>query len=156
MPYLDGRHQENLRINLELCCRWLVYRLQVAFSDLTDADLATAREEVAAAALRAARRAATSHLLTGLPAELGDLDEVVDVLVARNTGDYRHELLRAFEKPWALLVIRLIATVANPVAAVRDARDRGATVPEIASTLDMTPQGVYAAYGDAVRRPRRS
>ena len=90
----------------------------------------------------------------GLPI---DAQDAADVLAARDDNDPRFEALSYFEKPWALLVLRLVARVlADPGAAVRDARARGATVADIAATLGITTNGVYKRFGDnVVRRPRR-
>jgi hypothetical protein len=76
--------------------------------------------------------------------------------MARDPADSRYELLKAFERQWAALVIRIVTpVVADPAAAVSDARDRGVTVAVIAAALGITPQGVYARYADqVVRHPR--
>lgn len=128
----------------------------MGFDALTDTELANERAAVTSAALDTARRAAARHLLAGLPGDLGQPEAIVKILMTNDIDDDRHELLEAFQKPWSLLALRIVAgTLANPAAAVRDARDRGATVPEIAAALGITTQGVYATYADqVVRRPR--
>lgn len=68
--------------------------------------------------------------------------------------DPRYELLHAFEKPWALLVVRILATVCDPTPAIADARLRGVTVPAIAKTLGVSHQAIYSRYADVVRKPR--
>lgn len=129
----------------------------VAFHEVSDEEAVADAEHVAAAALAAARLAATRKLLagpaTGLPIEVAD---AAAVLTARDDSDPRFEALSYFEKPWALLVLRLVALVlSDPGAAVRDARARGATVADVAATLGITTNGVYKRFGaDAVRRPR--
>lgn len=133
------------------------YDPRVAFQDMTDEEAVSNAEHITAAALAAARLIATRRLLagpaTGLPIEAHD---AAAVLTARDDSDPRFEALSYFEKPWALLVLRLVALVlSDPGAAVRDARARGATVGDVAATLGITPNGVYKRFGtDVVRRPR--
>lgn len=130
-----------------------VYTGLVPFDDLTAAQLAADRQAVTRSALYAARLAATRRLIASLPGDLGEPEAVQSVLVDRDATDHRHELLSSFEKAWSLLVIRIVATtVSKPTEAVADARLRGATVPQIATALGITPQGVYSTYGDQVRR----
>jgi hypothetical protein len=130
---------------------------KMAFYDLTSAEFANERDRIAAAALDAARRAATERLIAGPAAGAGDASAATEVLVSRDTRDSRYELLSAFEKQWALLVLHLVVeVVTDPSPAVRDARDRGATVADIAATLGITEQGVYSRYADqVVRKPRK-
>lgn len=85
-----------------------------------------------------------------------DAEEAVGVLMAADHGDSRYELLHAFEKPWSLLVIRILAAVCDPAPAIVDARRRGVTVPAIAKSLGVSHQAIYARYADIVRRPRDS
>ena len=134
------------------------YDPRVAFQEMTDEEASTNAEHVAEAALAAARLTAARRLLAGPAAGLPiDAQDAADVLAARDDNDPRFEALSYFEKPWALLVLRLVARVhADPGAAVRDARARGATVADIAATLGITTNGVYKRFGDnVVRRPRR-
>lgn len=130
-------------------CRW------VAFDDLSDEALAAASDAVATAALLAARLEAAQRLLAGPGAGAGDDPAgAVEVLIRSDPADPRYELLHAFEKPWALLVIRILATVCDPAPAIEDARRRGVTVPAIAKTLGVSHQAVYSRYADIVRKPR--
>ncbi|XTP38552.1 hypothetical protein ACORG1_34460 (plasmid) [Mycobacterium sp. TJFP1] len=127
----------------------------MAFDDLSDEALAAASDAVATAALRAARLEAAQRLLAGPGAGAGDdAAGAVEVLIRSDPGDPRYELLHAFEKPWALLVIRILATVCDPAPAIVDARRRGVTVPAIAKTLGVSHQAVYSRYADIVRKPR--
>ncbi|MEX7470520.1 hypothetical protein AB4Z39_12510 [Mycobacterium adipatum] len=127
----------------------------MAFDDLSDEALAAASDAVATAALRAARLEAAQQLLAGPGAGAGDDPAgAVEVLIRSDPGDPRYELLHAFEKPWALLVIRILATVCDPAPAIEDARRRGVTVPAIAKTLGVSHQAVYSRYADIVRKPR--
>lgn len=127
----------------------------VAFDDLSDDALAAASDVVAGAALRAARLEATRRLLAGPGAGAGDDPAAaVEVLVRSDHGDPSYELLHAFEKPWALLVIRILATVCDPAPAIEDARRRGVTVPAIAKTLGVSHQAIYSRYAEIVRKPR--
>lgn len=127
----------------------------VAFDDLSDDALAAASDVVAMAALRAARLEATRLLLAGPGAGAGDDPAAaVEVLIGSHHGDPNYELLHAFEKPWSLLVIRILATVCDPAPAIQDARRRGVTVPAIAKTLGVSHQAIYSKYADIVRKPR--
>lgn len=131
----------------------------VAFHEMSDEEAAADAEHVAAAALAAARLTATRKLLAGPAAGLHmSAHDAAEVLTARDDTDSRFEALSYFEKPWALLVLRLVALVLiDPGAAVRDARARGATVADIAATLGVTTNGVYKRFGDnVVRRPRKT
>lgn len=130
----------------------------VAFGDLTSEQTATAQKAIANAALESAQLLATHYLLAGpLSGVVSNAKQAADVLRNRTAEDPQYELLHAFERPWALLVVRLLASVvSDPATAVRDARDRGATVPEIAETLGMTEAAVYRRYPDeVVRRTRK-
>ncbi|MDD4866110.1 MAG: hypothetical protein PHQ28_02990 [Mycobacterium sp.] len=135
-----------------------IYYSVVAFGDLTSEQTATAQRTIADAALESAQLLAAEYLLAGpLSGVVNDAEQVANVLRHRLTSDPRFELLHAFEKPWALLVVRLLASVvSDPATAVRDARDRGAGVPEIAETLGITEAAVYRRYPDeVVRRVRK-
>jgi len=125
----------------------------VAFDDLTAEDLAAACSRVAADALHSARLVAAECLVAGPGASAGDAATAVDVL-ARDPADSRFELLQAFEKPWAALVIRILAPVADPTSAIRDARDRGITAAAIAKALGVTQQALYQnpRYAEFVRK----
>ena len=122
----------------------------MAFDDLTDDELTSERRGIFVGAVEAAQLAAAQRLA----AELGHLmtaRDVVDTFVVGEAESPHHDLLKAFEKRWSLLVLRLLAgVVGQPAAAVSDARKRGATVPEIAEALGLTTQGVYATYRDQV------
>ena len=133
------------------------YYSVMAFYELTDDQVSTAQSQIADAALAAARLDATERLIAGPAAGAGDPHAARAVLVTRDNTDGRYELLSAFEKQWALLVLRLLAgVVTDPSAAVRDARDRGATAAEIAATLGITEAAVYKRYANhVVRRPRK-
>lgn len=132
----------------------------VAALAMAEEELATCRAAVAGAAHAVARSAATHHLVKGLSGLVGSLakdaeEEINAALVTRDTST--HAWLAPYEAPWALLVLRLLAgTVSNLSGAVSDARERGATVPDIAAALGITTQSVYVTYADQVVRRRRS
>lgn len=131
------------------------YDAQMALYGLTDEQADAAREAIAVAALDAARLAAAAHLVTGLADGAGDASAATSVLIERDTSDPRYALLSAIEKSWALLALQLVAgVVSDPSRAVRDARDRGATVAEIAATLGITEPAIYKRYAEQVRRRR--
>lgn len=131
----------------------------MAFDTLTEEELAAERRRICAATIEAAQLAAAGLLVSALGADIGSAETVVKVLTNSDHNDHRRELLEAFEKRWSLLVLRLLAgTVARPEAAVLDARQRGATVPEIAAALGLTTQGIYAKFRDQIvgqRQPSR-
>lgn len=125
----------------------------VAFDDLSDDALAAASNAVAQAALNAARLEATERLLAGPGAGAGtNAEDALAVLLAADHTDPRYELLHAFEKPWSLLVVRILAPVCDPAPAIEDARRRGVTVPAIARTLGVSHQAIYSRYAEIVRR----
>jgi hypothetical protein len=126
----------------------------VAFDDLSDEDLAVATSRVAADALHSARLLAADRLVRGPGRGVGDAAAAVDVLLARDPADDRYELLQAFEKSWAVLVIRILAPVADPAPAMQDARDRGVTAAAIANALGVSQQALYQnpRYAEIVRR----
>jgi hypothetical protein len=127
----------------------------VALYGLSDEQAAAARADIAEAALDAARLAAARHLLAGLAAGAGDAHTVTEVLTTRDPTDSRYELLSAIAKPWALLSLQLVAGIlSDPSTAVADARDCGASVTEIASTLGVTEPAIYKRYAAQLRRPR--
>lgn len=128
----------------------------VAFDELTAEEIAAASSRVAADALQSARILAAEYLVSGPGAGAGSADVAVDVLLTRDPTDPRFELLRAFEKPWATLTIRILAPVADPSPAMQDARERGVTAAAIARALGVTQQALYQnpRYADIVRKPR--
>jgi hypothetical protein len=141
----------------DLVDSWL-YDPVVAFGDLTSKQAETARSVIADSALESARLLAAEHLLAGpIKGFVDDAQQVADALRDRATSTPRYELLQAFEKPWALLVLKLVASVvSDPASAVREARDRGAGVPEIAVALGLTEAAVYKRFSaEVVRRTRR-
>lgn len=128
----------------------------MAFDDLSDDELAAEQRRIHNGALETAQLAAAQRLTV----ELGNLmtaQSVLDTLALDDADLPHYDLLKAFEKRWALLVLRLLAgIVADPAVAVSDARERGATVPEIAETLGLTTQAVYTRYRtQVVGRGRR-
>ncbi|MFN6548577.1 hypothetical protein [Mycolicibacterium nivoides] len=128
----------------------------MAFDDLSAEDLAAASSRVAADALHSARILAAEHLVAGPGAGAGAADSAVEVLLARDSADSRFELLKAFEKAWAILTIRILAPVADAAPAIQDARARGVTAAAIAKALGVTQQALYQnpRYADMVRKPR--
>lgn len=126
----------------------------MAFHELTTAELAEQRSRLLDEALAAARLAATQRLIDGPVAGVfkpKDTAAVSAALTARTTDEPRYELLQAFEKPWSLLVLKLISGVLDDAsAAIRDARQRGVSMAEIAAALGITESGVYKRYGDQV------
>ena len=113
---------------------------------------------IAAAAFEEARLFATEQLVNGPAAGIITADDALALLVTQNQHDPRYELLAAFEKQWALLTLGLLANVVtDPTPAVRDARNRGATVTDIATTLGITTQAVYKRYPTTTtRKPHKN
>lgn len=146
----------------------------MAIDDITDEDLRLQRSAIAHAAadaaLEKARAIASQYLLDHIAAvgsavtgsserRAGGIDtvSVMRTLAIRDTADQLFVALNPYERSWALLVVKLLAGgVVDPSTAIRDARDRGATVAQIAKALGITTQGVYATYSDAVVRQKRS
>lgn len=149
MSYLNGA-----------CGLWVYGDRVAAAINLTEDELAVDRAAITDAALTAARQAATHRLVQGMTGLAGALAEdtepaITAALTARDTTTYGW--LSVYERPWSLLVLRLLAgTVSDLTAPVAEARARGATVAEIAAALGMSPQGVYASYADQVVRRRRA
>ncbi len=127
---------------------------------ISDEQLTVGRRAVAAAALEAARESATRHLIGGLgglsDVLRGDADGVVTK--ALQDRDFAaHAWLAPYEVSWCLLVVQFLSGANENLAnAVRLARDRGATVPEIAAALGTSTQNVYTVYADQVVRRRRT
>ncbi|MDA3664968.1 hypothetical protein PFJ02_23675 [Mycobacterium xenopi] len=117
------------------------------FDELDAEELTAARTRVADAGLDAARRLATTRLVDGPAAGLAKPATVMELLLARDQADPRWERLEPFETRWALLVVRLLAPVMNPAAAVADARRRGATWAAIGEALGVTAQSAHARFG---------
>lgn len=130
----------------------------MAFDDLTAEDLATASSRVAEDALHSARLVAAEYLVAGPGSSVGDATTAVEVLLAQDEADSRYELLRAFEKAWAALTVRILAPVADPTPAMRDARDRGVTAGKLAEALGVSQQALYQnpRYADIVRKSRKN
>lgn len=148
-------------VNVWPTCRWgSIVQHVAATIPISEGDLADARASVADAAYIAARAAATRYLIRGMSGLVGPLAAdaeaaVMEAMATRDTST--HAWLTAYEVPWALMVLRLLAgTVTDASGAVADARKRGATVPDIAAALGVSTQSVYAAYADQVVRRRRS
>jgi hypothetical protein len=130
----------------------------VAFNDLAASELDAAKDRIVSAVIDLARQMATEHLVSGPVAGAVNVEDALRILLTRDDTDERYELLSAFEKQWAQLVLQFAArTLADPSPAVRDARDRGVGVADIASALGISEQGVYKRYAtEVVRRPRRA
>ena len=125
----------------------------MAFHELTGDTAACGHARIAAAAFEEARMFATEQLVNGPAAGIITADDALALLVTQNHHDPRYELLAAFEKQWALLTLGLLATVVtDPTPAVREARNRGATVTDIATTLGITTQAVYKRYPNTTTR----
>ncbi|MFV8160747.1 hypothetical protein ACNQVK_01090 [Mycobacterium sp. 134] len=123
------------------------------FDELTASELAACREQVSAAALRQARLIAAERLADGPADGTGlDAEEVLAILLSENPD---HELIRAFEARWAVLVIRILAEVADPAPAVEDAYARGVSGPAIGRALGVSHQTIYSRYREAVEAGRR-
>lgn len=130
-----------------------VYGHWVPFDELTASDLAACREQVSAAALREARLIAAERLEAGPAAGTGlDADEILTILSSENPS---HELIRAFEARWAVLVVKILAEVADPAPAVEDAYARGVSGPAIGRALGVSHQTIYSRYREAVEAGRR-
>lgn len=97
------------------------------FDELTGDELTAASAAAAAAGLEAARLSAATRLAKGPASGAGRPAALVKLLMARDEAGEHWELLAPFEQRWALLVVRIVAPVMDPVEAVADARRRGAS-----------------------------
>lgn len=129
----------------------------MAFDDLTAAELADCGARVSAAALREAQLVAVERLLAGPGAGAGvDAVAALELLLSADlSDDPSYELLIAFEKPWVLLVIRLMGEVADPSLAITEAVARGVSAPAIGRSLGVSHQAVYSRYQEAIEAGRR-
>ncbi|OWL98129.1 hypothetical protein B7435_26010 [Mycolicibacterium peregrinum] len=125
---------------------------------ITDDQLSAGRAAVADAALTAAQEAATRHLISGLSGLSLNADAAPTITTALNTRDFAtHAWLAPYEVPWSLLIIRLLAGASpNLATVVGEARNRGATVPQIAAAIGTSTQNVYTTYADQVVRKKRA
>jgi len=129
----------------------MVYGRAVAFDDLDPAALRAAGNRITAAALHEARLVAAERMAPVLGPTTADPETTVAVLMARDPSDERYDILKAFERRWAILVVRLLEPGIDTAAAIRDARSRGVTVAAIADALGIAHQTVYARYGDQIK-----
>lgn len=116
------------------------------FDTLTADELAEDRATVAAAGLDAARRRATERLLEGPGAGLGPAADVNKLLVDRERFTPAWERLEPFEIRWSLLVLRLVDGPINQLAAIRDARHRGATWAAVGQVLGITASTAHTRF----------
>lgn len=116
------------------------------FDEPTDDELAQASRTAAEAGLAAARLIAATRLVDGPGKGVGRPAAVVKLLMARDETDARWERLGPFEHQWALLVIRIVAPVMDPVSAVADARRRGSSWAAIGSALGVTAQSAHTRF----------
>lgn len=120
--------------------------LQGVFDDLTADELAIATASASDAALTDARMHATERLIDGPGAGLGHPSAVMPVLVDRDETHASWERLVPYEQRWALLVLKIVAPVMDPLDAVSDARRRGSTWSAIADVLGVTAQAAQQRF----------
>ena len=75
---------------------------------------------------------------------------MVRLLMERDETDARWERLGPFEQRWSLLVIRIVAPVMDPLAAVADARRRGLSWAAIASALGVAAPTAHERFAARV------
>ena len=121
----------------------------VPFDDLSEAEVSAAANEARTATYDAARLIAAQRLIAATTAAgvVNDPDELVSVLMLRDLGDPRFELLSAVEQRWALVVLRIVNEVLRPDEAVADARRRGVTWAGIGSALGVTASSACHRFG---------
>ncbi len=136
---------------------WTAYGGAVTSMSLGDDQLSAGREAITDAAVAAARHVATRHLMAGMPG-LGSSEAeeaVVSALIDRDSAS--HPWISGCERAWGLLVLQLLAgTLSDLRDPVRDARERGATVAEIAAAIGVSSQAIYSTYAEQVVRKKRS
>ena len=122
---------------------------RVPFDDLSEGEISAAAAEARAATYDAARLIAARRLIAATTAAgvVNDPDELVSVLMLRDLGDPRFELLSAVEQRWALVVLRIISEVLRPDEAVADARRRGVTWAAIGAALGVTASSACHRFG---------
>lgn len=116
------------------------------FDDLTVDDLAHDRSIVVAAGIHAAQLRATERLLEGPATTLGTAQEVHQLLISRDTTNPAWEWLCPFEIRWSLLVLRMVDGTSNQVAAIADARQRGASWAAIGQALGVTATSAHTRF----------
>lgn len=116
------------------------------FDELTSDELAAAAADAAGAGLDAARLTAAARLAKGPVSGAGRPAALVKLLMARDETDPKWERLEPFERRWSLLVVRIVGSVMDPVAAVRDARRRGASWASVGAALGVTVQTAHERF----------
>lgn len=119
------------------------------FDDLSEAEVSAAAGEARAATYDAARLIAARRLIAATTAAgvVHDPDELVSVLMLRDFGDPRFELLGGVEQRWSLVVLRIVNEVLRPDEAVADARRRGVTWAAIGAALGVTASSACHRFG---------
>lgn len=104
----------------------------------------------ATSAAYAAARIAAVELVLGAAVDAlkEDPQSVVEILLERDQGDPRYQLLGGLELDWALLVVRILDRVLRPTGAVSDARSRGATWAQVAAALGVTAASAQQRFKD--------
>lgn len=120
------------------------------FDDLTVDDLAHDRSIVVAAGIHAAQLRATERLLEGPATTLGTAKEVHQLLISRDTTNPAWEWLSPFEIRWSLLVLRMVDGTSNQIAAIADARRRGAPWAAIGQALGVTAASAHTRFAKHV------
>lgn len=120
------------------------------FDELTNDELAAAAADAATAGLDAARVTAAARLAKGPAVGIGRPAALVKLLMARDETDPQWERLEPFELRWALLVVRIVGSVMDPVVAVGDARRRGASWAAVGSALGVTAQTAHGRFAARV------
>lgn len=121
------------------------------FDELSAEELAQASRAVSAAGLESARLTAVGRFTTDGPGRgVGRPAAVVELLMARDDADERWERVAPFEQRWALLVVRIVAAVMDPVGAVADARRRGCSWAVIGAALGVSAQAAHERFAARV------
>lgn len=116
------------------------------FDELTGEELTAASADAAAAGLEAARLAAAARLAKGPASGVGRPPMLVKLLMARDESSEHWELLAPFEQRWALLVVRIVAPVMDPLEAVVDARRRGASWAAVGAALGVKAPTAFQRF----------
>lgn len=123
------------------------------FDELTGEELSAASADAASAGLEAARLAAAARLAKGPAVGIGRPVALVKLLMTRDQTGPQWERLEPFELRWALLVVRIVAPVMDPVEAVADARRRGASWAAIGSALGVKAPTAHERFASRVTSP---
>lgn len=123
---------------------------RLVFGEMPVQVVAKHQDEIASQALASARSVASGWLATGPGMGLAPR-LITEALLNRDASDPYYSRLAPYEKPWALLVVRLLRGAMDPSAAVDAAHIRGASWADIGGALGIARQTAHNRFGDSAR-----